>query len=367
MLRDLSIKNYRCFEDFSIDGLARVNLLVGSNNSGKTSFLEAVALLAYQGSVSPLLDSLENRGEIIEEFKAIKPEEKTQYQSTYFVQYLFNENLSFDKKYISIKATNTSSDSDALSLEIRMQPASPEDAEKYSISHEIMLSSRNYKTKIPVFNDGAIVPEFIDFHKQSSRIQERANYLFGGQNKIFFLTVNNVSYAHLSMLWNYITLTPKEDIVVDALKIIESEVERINFTTKPTANSGILIRLRGKHPTPLGSMGGGMRRILTLVMAAVTVENGILLVDEIDTGLHHEVQTQMWKMIVKIAQNLNIQVFATTHSWDCICAFQEALEEAKDRSVGMLFRLDKKYGELRAVEYTSDDLDTAVHQSIEVR
>ena len=45
MIRDLSIKNYRCFEDFYVDGLAQVNLIVGDNNSGKTSFLEAIYLL----------------------------------------------------------------------------------------------------------------------------------------------------------------------------------------------------------------------------------------------------------------------------------------------------------------------------------
>lgn len=48
MVRDLSIKNYRCFEDFYVDGLAQVNLIVGDNNSGKTSFLEAIYLLVNQ-------------------------------------------------------------------------------------------------------------------------------------------------------------------------------------------------------------------------------------------------------------------------------------------------------------------------------
>jgi AAA15 family ATPase/GTPase len=114
-------------------------------------------------------------------------------------------------------------------------------------------------------------------------------------------------------------------------------------------------------------MGEGMRRILALVMTAVTVENGFLLVDEIDTGLYYEVQTERWKAIIEIARQFNVQVFATTHSWDCICTFQEALEEQEDRSVGMLFRLDKKYGKLRAVEYTPEDIDVAVRQSIEVR
>jgi hypothetical protein len=63
MLRDLTIKNYRCFKDFSIDDLARVNLIVGKNNSGKTSFLEAVYLLVNQGNPHALIEILESRGE----------------------------------------------------------------------------------------------------------------------------------------------------------------------------------------------------------------------------------------------------------------------------------------------------------------
>ena len=66
MLRDLTIKNYRAFKDFSIDGLARVNLIVGANNSGKTSFLEAVYLLVNQGNPFSLLELLYYRGEYVE-------------------------------------------------------------------------------------------------------------------------------------------------------------------------------------------------------------------------------------------------------------------------------------------------------------
>ena len=63
LIRDLTIKGYRCFEDFSMDGLTRVNLLVGNNNSGKTSFLEAVYLLVNQ----PTFNSKNLVGKVIKE------------------------------------------------------------------------------------------------------------------------------------------------------------------------------------------------------------------------------------------------------------------------------------------------------------
>lgn len=105
----------------------------------------------------------------------------------------------------------------------------------------------------------------------------------------------------------------------------------------------------------------------TLAMSAVNVENGFLLIDEIDTGLYYEVQADMWRLILETAQRLDVQVFATTHSWDCVSAFQEALGNVKNSEIGKLFRLDMKYGKIRAVEYLAEDLKIALQQNIEVR
>lgn len=63
MIAELEITGFRRFEDFSLHDLGRVNLLVGSNNGGKTSVLEAVELLASWGDLRPLFDAMTRRGE----------------------------------------------------------------------------------------------------------------------------------------------------------------------------------------------------------------------------------------------------------------------------------------------------------------
>jgi AAA15 family ATPase/GTPase len=202
-------------------------------------------------------------------------------------------------------------------------------------------------------------------------IEKNNNYSsLVGTNKDNFnlIKTTEISFKELALYWDAITLTPKEESVVAALQILEPDVERISFTSNPTNYSGILIKIRGQNnPVPLGSMGNGMHRILSIAMAAVSSEDGFLWVDEIDTGLYYQTQTDMWRLIFETAQRLNVQVFATTHSWDCIAAFQEALEQSQDSSVGKLFRLSRRGEDIRAVEYTPDELSVAVRQSIEVR
>ena len=130
----------------------------------------------------------------------------------------------------------------------------------------------------------------------------------------------------------------------------------------------ILVKLRGQsNRIPLSSMGDGMRRILVLAMAAAVAKDGFMFVDEIDTGLYYETQTDMWRLLIETAQRLNVQIFATTHSWDCVKAFQNALAKAHDDAVGKLFRLEKLDERIKSVEFTARDLEIAVRQQIEVR
>ena len=125
LIRDLTIKGYRCFEDFSMDGLTRVNLLVGNNNSGKTSFLEAVYLLVNQPSFSSknlgkiIKEIFENRNEFsqhIENHKNIIGE-STYVQKNYFMDRLFygydenyDENKGYQASIYSQKDDNISTD-----------------------------------------------------------------------------------------------------------------------------------------------------------------------------------------------------------------------------------------------------------------
>lgn len=371
MLRDLTIQNYRCFKDFHIDGLAQVNLIVGMNNSGKTSLLEAIYLLVNQGAPQCLADLQNNRGEVMEQLNdySLITGEHQRYIN-YQVRHIFYAHQPTLEQIICLQSTTKHYQP----LKIYLQHSTPPDSSNQDLSKTdtttlmLVFQSGGDKILIPVNYDVSVDAKWFQtfrLPKQLLNFFPQSSHFIN--NRSLFLTTNNLTFEQLAALWSRITLTPKEDKVVDALRILEPALERISFTSPATFNSGILVRLREQYPIPLGSMGEGMRRILNLAMAAVTVENGFLLVDEIDTGLYYESQTDMWRLVLEVAQQLNVQVFATTHSWDCISAFQEALSQVEDSSIGKLFRLSRKGENIRAIDYPAEKLAVAVRQNIEVR
>lgn len=368
MLRDLTIQNYRCFQDFHIDDLARVNLIVGMNNSGKTSLLEAVYLLVNQDNPQRLSYLLHRRGEVIEQVTSEMPGEPPRYQIYYDIRHLFyghtpslEQKISFGSKTDYIRP---------LQIYIARHQQQPLSAQYLSVSafNLIFSLAQGQPFTIPLNSDLLIdarwFQQLLSSNPYPNPLLPNIDLI---TNRAWFIPSSNLKIQDLSFMWNRIALTPEEDKVMKALRILQPDIERISFVTQPNFNRGILLRRADQYPIPIGTMGEGMYRILNLAMAAVTVENGFLLVDEIETGLHYEKQTDMWRFILQVAEQLNIQVFATTHSWDCICAFQEALDELDDQSVGKLFRLSQKGDKIVPVEYTPEELSAAVRQSIEVR
>ena len=69
---------------------------------------------------------------------------------------------------------------------------------------------------------------------------------------------------------------------------------------------------------------------------------------------------------MKIAKKNNVQVFATTHSVDCVRGFAYAARKNSDID-GYLIRLDKDEFGLHPVEYSEENLLIAAEQDIEVR
>jgi AAA15 family ATPase/GTPase len=366
LIRDLTIKGYRCFEDFSMDGLTRVNLLVGNNNSGKTSFLEAIYLLVNQPSmgtgIKAIQEIFDHRSEFSNKFEKTNNQSQQIVNREYFLDHLFYGYGNNKSRNFRINCLQEIEMSLIGILELKY-----EDYIALLYPHDKSMFEKEFNESIAFYSDGSLrIGYDLDLTSIKDDISEKIDFS-SLMNSPFFLSNHQVNFDEIAGIWDKISLTPKEEIVIEALKIILPDIERVGFSISPGVNT-IKLKLKSlSELIPLSSMGDGMNRILNLAIALVSTEKGILLVDEIETGLHYEAQLNMWRLVLKTAQDLDVQVFATTHSWDCIAAFKEALQELEDQSVAKLFRLDSKYGKLRAVEYDAEEIRIAVNQGVEVR
>jgi hypothetical protein len=184
-----------------------------------------------------------------------------------------------------------------------------------------------------------------------------------------FVALTSPFSESLALGWSTVALTPQQGTVEDALRLIEPGLEQIAFVQDATLPEGVFkVKLKDQQaPVPLGSMGEGMSRLLALTIGLVRSRNGILLVDEIDTGLHHSVMGSLWKAILETAIKLDVQVFATTHSWDCVAALAQICGDPKSVSEQNVAMHRVERGKSETIRYSEPEIMSAIEQGIETR
>lgn len=134
-----------------------------------------------------------------------------------------------------------------------------------------------------------------------------------------------------------------------------------------SAEQIVIVKLADRNePVPLKSMGEGLVRIFGIVLGLVNSQNGLFMVDEIESGLHFSVQVELWRLLFEVAKRLNVQIFATTHSWDCVEAFQYASSQAEDDE-GVLVRLQRNGDGIVSTLFNEKHLEIATREQIEIR
>ena len=350
-LPSLVIKNFRGIDELTIPHLGRVTLLAGKNGVGKTTVLDAVRVWADRGLNNVADQVLRERGD---SFTAI--DDKKQ-KAIVDRKSLFTDHLDTPHTAISIgPACGTAT------LQIRQTKLT--DAIVWPV--EVPATLSDALDDVPLESQFGDHPSMIEGHKISpGHIPETAICDILGPN----LPPEESVELH----WNGVALSPEEDRAVAALNLIASAtVERIASidppaVSKQTHHRRLMAMVKGKdYPVTLRSLGDGAVRCFAVALALANSSGGFLLIDEAENGIHHSIQSKFWKMVLQTAQRNNVQVLATTHSWDCVEGFAESAAELEDAE-GALVRLERHEGQLRAVEYSERNLKAAAKYGIEVR
>jgi ABC-type branched-subunit amino acid transport system ATPase component len=376
-LKRLSLKEFRGFRRFELENLGHVNLLVGTNNCGKTTVLEAINILAANGDFAAIWFTLLRRGEdIYGERDPVTSGVGRQAD----IRRLFRGHEIEVGKYFEVSAET---DSGGLVMVAKIDEyRSPQgqlfepEAQTGESPEELLpplslslhwMQKPVKELSIPISRRGGI---------SSDAIRRYAGRVIGSESyPTRFITSSSLTTDIVASMFEDIVLTPEEDLVTEALRMIEPDIERIASSGSERIRSGvraayrggILVRLKGiKDRVPIGSMGDGIWRMLGLALAVVQSANGILLIDEIDTGLHHTVMQEMWRFLYACSKQYSVQIIATTHSWDCyhslavIC--RDYVSEGSEVTISRIER-----GREKAVNYSEQEIVAAADRDIEVR
>lgn len=381
MLQEIEISNFRCFDSLKVSNFSRINLISGKNNSGKTALLEAIFLgFISRAKEILMLDSIRKNSFLFE-----KDSNTEVFENLFFDR--------FHKQAIEIK---TKQSNDHIKTRIFF---GAEDCYQQLLRKYKDLNEDNFSLPI-TFVQGCNLSSFdcgdlYSVHK-TSFVGQKDNYFFEFfdpdvfidedyvndfdeknplQNvqmikidfdSVFSESLNLIScfsrrsHQELAYFYDRLRLKDQEERLIEAFQKIDSSI--LNLETFIVGEPMIYVKRKDRVRLPLPSFGDAMQRIAEIIFCLLsqdeTVENKFLIIDEIENGIHYTLHQTFWEMLWKLARELDVQIFATTHSREMIEAFVRA-SEANGFEDGAYFEMTRNVKTGRAIAIQRD-LDTLI-------
>lgn len=318
MIRGVTIRNFRGLRETSVDGFARVNVIVGDNGSGKTSLLEALFMGMSSSALSaPRLREL--RGLV--PFGSDWPQDILDQVTSDFIGEAGDEAI-----------VETFGDGNfSRTFSARPDP-----------SRAVSFSPSSLGQEAARFPSSNVVPPPIVYHWTDADGNTDAATLQAGKAPMAFgsggtRAVETAYLGHMSgsqgaaaTLFSELDKNGQSAPVTSAIQEQFSFVESISVQLDG-GNPLLHAKIRGlRKQRPLESVSGGLVALTLLLLAISRPTTAIVLVDEIENGLHHQRLPLLWRQVREFATRADTQVFATTHSLECLDAAADAMAEHPD-------------------------------------
>ena len=360
MYKSFRVKNFRCFKDLQINDLGRVNLIAGKNNTGKTALLEAMYLHTRPKEPVTLLhlQQVRNIDSPQDDYPAYWKHYFNDFETSNDIEIdganeLFSHKVSITEVlrdhdteghfsnvyYYLLDQGLANAEADRLAGQVTAAMVMQCQPEEGTLEFTYLYSNGTHTNPIARSIRSNFIPA-----------QGRPN------NK----NLNN-QYSELVRKGRLRTL-------VKALSALEPRIEDVRML-KTYGDEMIWGEVLQKY-LPLKLMGEGTNRVLHFIVSCMSNQNGYLFIDEIENGVHYSAQKDVWKAIGQVARDseLNIQVFATTHSLEMIRAAYEAFSEDGKLEEFRLHRLDRNpEGDIEAVTYNKSSIESAMSTNWEIR
>jgi len=360
MFKHFAIQNFRCFAGLHLKQLERVNLIAGKNNTGKTALVEAIHLHTNPANWQLPIEINKTRG-IANPSKALEE----------VCSWLFYSG------HAAGGLTLNSWDEKGIERSLTMYILDPASTRLRFPEMEEALAPRIN----PSFHHGGLPRLILKYEEpgQPEQVSIGVAGTIGAEGSggtwidariawtipSVFLGSGGAPSAQDEAFFGKIETAKRQGEILPALRILEPQLQRLALA--PLAGESVIhgdIGLPKLVPIPF--MGEGVRRVLSIVLAIANAPGGVVLIDEVENGLHYSVMKDVWKAIAVAARQMDVQVFATTHSYECIQAAHEAFTASGIYDLRLL-RLDRLNGEIQVAAYDQDVLGYATEMRHEVR
>ncbi len=345
---EINIEGYRGIKSLHLDNLQRVNVLLGNNNCGKSSLLEAILIMMGESKPTlPIEMNLDRNYQRQDKKDIALFFHNLDTSAPIHIAAKFEDNRDRDLSIKYFEKSKNVKFSDFQNKALNTEPIFP-----YGLRFE-------YKLGDTIFNSN------IEFCEGTSRakysISKKENTPSG---KAIYIAPRYNFDGSISS-FNKIITEKEKDGLVEVLRHIEPKIKDV-----VAVDNVVMVDVGLKQMIPINFLGDGIRKLFTLIIAMYDARGGILLIDEVDNGMYYTSTEILWKMLLNASKELNVQVFVTTHSIDMLDSLNSILtdELTDSQSDVNIYTLRKELNdEVSAYLYGYSAYSHVLNQGVDIR
>lgn len=310
-IQNISIGQYRGIKSLVINNLNNVNVIVGDNNSGKTSFLETIYMLRSPHSLNNVIRSSRLRN-------VLSIASSSPYES--FIN-IFPKDCS--EKHIYVQADGVFGN---VSLELMgeetISVVDDNDLKNLPMSARHIQEKKLLGSEAPAFL--GVLKSTVNSNRKETPIKlvsiSRAQF-YGGirPTEINVEYLSPISHITENAFDNILKNEDYKYICIQLIRLFDPDIEDLVYMRNDLNGRAVeYIKSKKLGLMPLATYGDGIKKVLSLANGIIEASGGVLLIDEIDTSVHYKYYADIFGFLIKAATKFNVQLFITTHSEEAI-------------------------------------------------
>lgn len=344
--KNLHVNRLRGIKSTDVTDLSQINVFFGKNNCGKTTLLEAIFLLT--GQSNPTLPvrinnargyiDLDNYNDVQVEFYNLETEIP-----------IIIESEGEENRHLEISAVQS------VSHAVDFSTAGSAHSE---------LTDSYFGLKLKYANDKSseiIIKDSIERNKARTRIDNRYQETWTAR---LISSRNPYEISDITDKLATIIANKQKEPIISVLRVLEPKLNDILVV-----GTKLMVDIGQTRYLPIQVMGDGILRILSIVVYIYENRDGIVLIDEVDNGLHYSVMPKLWEAILYAVRVSNVQLFVTTHNLDSIKGLNKIISSNVDYyDLMSSYKLTKTSEDnIISIRYDAKHLDFMIEQEIEMR